>query len=84
MPFFYTPSIYGFAGAFIFWILALISFNNDGALIDTGMWGLLGVAYLLKHLPKFILLRMLNIIALALLAIGLVLFLIEHLPKING
>jgi hypothetical protein len=68
----------------IFWILALISFNNDGALIDTGMWGLLGVAYLLKHLPKFLLLRMLNMIALALLAIGLVLFLIEHLPQISG
>jgi hypothetical protein len=84
MPFFYTPSIYGFAGALIFWILALISFNNDGALIDTAMWGLLGVAYLLKHLPKFILLRMLNMIALALLAIGLVLFLIEHLPQISG
>jgi hypothetical protein len=73
VPFFYTPSIYG-----------LISFNNDGALIDTGMWGLLGVAYLLKHLPKFLLLRMLNMIALALLAIGLVLFLIEHLPQISG
>jgi hypothetical protein len=84
VPFFYTPSIYGFAGALIFWILALISFNNDGALIDTAMWGLLGVAYLLKHLPKFILLRMLNMIALALLAIGLVLFLIEHLPQISG
>ena len=84
MPFFYTPSIYGFVGALIFWILALISFNNDGALIDTAMWGLLGVAYLLKHLPKFIVLRLLNMIALALLAIGLVLFLIEHLPKISG
>jgi len=84
MPFFYTPSIYGFAGALIFWILALISFNNDGALIDTAMWGLLGVAYLLKHLPKFIVLRLLNMIALALLAIGLVLFLIEHLPQISG
>ena len=67
----------------IFWILALISFNNDGALIDTAMWGLLGAAYLLKHLPKFIVLRMLNMVALALLAIGLVLFLIEHLPKIS-
>ncbi len=84
MPFFYTPSVYGFAGALIFWILALISLNNDGALIDTAMWGLLGAAYLLKHLPKFIVLRMLNMVALALLAIGLVLFLIEHLPKING
>jgi hypothetical protein len=84
VPFFYTPSIYGFAGALIFWILALISFNNDGSLIDTAMWGLLGVAYLLKHLPKFIVLRLLNLIALALLAIGLVLFLIEHLPQISG
>lgn len=84
MPFFYTPSVYGFAGALIFWILALISFNNDGALIDTAMWLLLGAAYLLKHLPKFVVLRMLNMVALALLAIGLVLFLIEHLPKISG
>ena len=84
MPFFYTPSVYGFAGALIFWILALISLNNNGALIDTAMWGLLGAAYLLKHLPKFIVLRMLNMVALALLAIGLVLFLIEHLPKISG
>jgi hypothetical protein len=48
------------------------------------MWGLLGAAYLLKHLPKFIVLRMLNMVALALLAIGLVLFLIEHLPKISA
>jgi hypothetical protein len=83
VPFLYTPSVYGFAGALIFWILALISFNNDGALIDTAMWGLLGAGYLLKHLPKFIVLRMLNMVALALLAIGLVLFLIEHLPKIS-
>jgi hypothetical protein len=84
MPFFYTPSVYGFAGALIFWILALTSFNSDGDLIDTAMWGLLGAAYLLKHLPKFLVLRMLNMVALALLAIGMVLFLIEHLPNING
>jgi hypothetical protein len=83
MPFFYTPSVYGFAGALIFWILALISFNGDGEIIDTAMWGLLGAAYLLKHLPKFLVLRMLNMVALALLAIGLVLFLIEHLPKLT-
>ncbi|MBN4064892.1 hypothetical protein JYU04_04060 [Dehalococcoides mccartyi] len=84
MPFFYTPSIYGFAGALIFFILALTSLNNDGKLIHTAMWALLGAAYLLKHLPKFLILRMLNMVALALLAIGLVLFLIEHLPNING
>ena len=84
MPFFYTPSVYGFAGALIFWILALTSFNSDGEFIDTAMWGLLGAAYLLKHLPKFLVLRMLNMVALALLAIGMVLFLIEHLPNIGG
>ena len=28
MPFIYTPSIYGFAGALIFLILALVSFNS--------------------------------------------------------
>ncbi len=82
MPFIYTPSIYGFAGALIFLILALTSFNADGKLIDTAMWGLLGAAYLLKHLPKFLMLRMLNLVALALLAVGMVLFLIEHLPDI--
>lgn len=84
MPFFYTPSVYGFAGALIFLILALISLNNDGSMLDTAMWALLGAAYLLKHLPKFIVLRMLNLVALALLAVGLVLFLIEHLPKISS
>ena len=47
------------------------------------MWGLLGAAFLLKHLPKFLVLRMLNMAALALLAIGLVLFLIEHLPDLG-
>jgi hypothetical protein len=83
MPFFYTPSIYGFAGALIFLILALTSLNNDGEFLDTAMWALLGAAYLLKHLPKFIVLRMLNLVALALLAVGLVLFLIEHLPEIS-
>jgi len=84
MPFFYTPSVYGFAGALIFLILALTSFNSDGKLIDTAMWGLLGAAYLLKHLPKFLVLRMLNMVALALLAVGMILFLIEHLPNISG
>lgn len=83
MPFFYTPSIYGFAGALIFLILALISLNNDGEFLDTAMWALLGAAYLLKHLPKFIVLRMLNLVALALLAVGMVLFLIGHLPELS-
>jgi hypothetical protein len=47
------------------------------------MWGLLAVAFVLKHLPKLLVLKMLNLVALAMLAIGLVLFLIEHLPKLG-
>ena len=47
------------------------------------MWGLLGAAFLLKHLPKFLVLRMLNLVALAMLGAGMALFLIEHLPEIS-
>ena len=83
MPFVYTPSIYGFAGALVFLILALVSLNADEDLLNTAMWGLLGAAFLLKHLPKFLVLSMLNLVALALLAVGMVLFLIEHLPDIG-
>jgi len=82
MPFIYTPSIYGFAGALIFLVLALVSVNAEEWL-NTAMWGLLGAAFLLKHLPKFLVLRMLNLVALALLAVGMVLFLVEHLPEIS-
>ena len=82
MPFIYTPSIYGFAGALIFLILALVSVNGEEWL-NTAMWGLLGAAFLLKHLPKFLVLKVLNLAALALLATGMVLFLIEHLPEVS-
>ena len=81
MPFFYTPSLYGFAGALIFLVLALISLNDEPWL-NTAMWGLLGAAFLLKHLPKLLVLRVLNLVALAMLAIGLILFLIEHVSQI--
>jgi len=81
MPFFYTPSLYGFAGALIFLVLALISLNEEQWL-NTAMWGLLGAAFLLKHLPKLLVLRVLNLVALAMLAIGLILFLIEHISQI--
>jgi len=82
LPFIYTPSLYEFAGALIFLILALISLNAE-EWMDTATWGLLGAAYLLKHVPKFLVFRMLNLVALALLVVGLALFLIEHLPKIS-
>lgn len=84
MPFIYTPSIYGFAGALIFLVLALVSLNAEEVeWLNVAMWGLLGAAFLLKHLPKFLVLRMLNLVALALLAVGMVLFLIEYLPEIS-
>ncbi|MDP6667129.1 MAG: hypothetical protein QF357_06980 [Dehalococcoidia bacterium] len=84
MPFIYTPSIYGFAGAAVFLILALISLNAEEVeWLDVAMWGLLGAAFLLKHLPKLLVLSMLNFVALGLLAVGMVLFLIEHLPEIG-
>jgi predicted CDP-diglyceride synthetase/phosphatidate cytidylyltransferase len=82
LPFIYTPSLYGFAGALIFLILALISLNAE-EWMETATWGLLGAAYLLKHLPKLLVFRMLNLAALALLVLGLALFLIENLPKIS-
>ena len=81
MPFFYTPSLYGFAGALIFLVLALISLNDEQWL-NTAMWGLLGAAFLIKHLPKLLVLRVLNLVALAMLAIGFILFLIEHVSQI--
>ncbi len=85
MPFIYTPSIYGFAGALIFLILALTSYNAaDREWMDVATWGLIGTAFLLKHIPKLILFRMLNFVALALLTVGLVLFLIEHGSEISG
>ena len=85
MPFIYTPSIYGFAGALIFLILALTSYNAaDREWMDVATWGLIGAAFLLKHIPKLILFRMLNFVALALLAVGLVLFLIEYGSEISG
>ncbi len=85
MPFIYTPSIYGFAGALIFLILALTTLQaDDREWLDVATWGLLGAAFLLKHLPKFLVLRMLNMVALALLALGLALFLYQYLPEITG
>ena len=82
MPFIYKPSIYGFAGALIFLILALIAVNSS-EWFNTAIWGLLGAAFLLKHLPKFLVFSVLNLVALALLAVGMVLFLIEHLPEVS-
>jgi len=85
MPFIYTPSIYGFAGALIFLILALTSYNSaDREWMDVATYGLLGAAFLLKHIPKLIVFSMLNFVALGLLAVGLVLFLIQHGSEISG
>ena len=83
MPFIYTPSLYGFAGALVFLILALTSYQAaEREWLRVATWALLGAAFLLKQLPKFLVLRMLNLVALALLALGLLLFLIDRLPDI--
>ncbi|GIT19121.1 MAG: hypothetical protein CM1200mP39_19270 [Dehalococcoidia bacterium] len=83
MPFIYTPSLYGFAGALIFLVLALISLNDEQWL-HTAMWGLLGAAFLLKHLSQATLVfRFLNLVALAMLVVGFILFLIEHISQIT-
>ena len=52
--------------------------------MDVATYGLLGAAFLLKHIPKLIVFRMLNFVALGLLALGLVLFLIQHGSEISG
>jgi hypothetical protein len=84
MPFIYTPSIFGFAGAIIFLVLALVSLTAGPIdWLNTAIWGLLGAAFLLKHLPKFLVLKTLNLVALAMLAVGMVLFLVEFLPNIS-
>ena len=69
MFFLYTPSIYGFASAFIFLILEISSINEDSFLEATG-WMILTMSYIIKHLPKFFVLRFVNLFALVLLIIG--------------
>ena len=82
MPFIYTPSIFGFAGALIFLLLARTAIAAEEWL-DAAAWALLGAAFLLKHLPKFIVFRMLNMVALALLAVGMVLFLVQQFKEVS-
>ena len=82
MPFIYTPSIFGFAGALIFLVLARVSIN-DNQWFDAAVWSLLGAAFLLKHLPKFLVLRVLNPVALALLGVGMAMFLVQQLLDVS-
>ena len=69
MFFLYTPSIYGFVSAFVFLILGVSAINEDSFLEATG-WMILTMSYIIKHLPKFFVLRFVNLFALVLLIIG--------------
>lgn len=53
MPFMYKPSLWGFTAATIFIILAIVEVQ-DRDWIDALMWGLLGVSFAIKYLPKFL------------------------------
>ncbi len=53
MPFIYKPSLWGFAAAAIFIVLAIIELQ-DSSWLDGLMWGLLGFSFAVKYLPKFL------------------------------
>ena len=82
MFFLYTPSIYGFASAFIFLILAISSFNEDSFLKSAG-WMILTMSYIIKHLPKFFILRFVNLFALILLLIGFTIIFYSYSDEIR-
>jgi hypothetical protein len=52
MPFIYKPSLWGFGASAIFLVLMFINIQ-DTHWMDSLMWGLLGVSYLIKYMPKF-------------------------------
>jgi hypothetical protein len=53
MSFIYKPSLWGFTAAAIFIALTIIEVQ-DKSWVDALMWGLLGVSFLIKYMPKFI------------------------------
>ncbi|MBA30951.1 MAG: hypothetical protein CL748_00250 [Chloroflexi bacterium] len=82
MFFLYTPSIYGFASAFLFLILAIAAINEDSWLKASG-WLALSFSYTIKNLPKFFILSFFNLFALILLIIGLLIILYVYSEEIN-
>ena len=82
MFFLYTPSIYGFVSAFVFLILGVSAINEDSWLKASG-WIILSFSYSIKNLPKFFILRFINLFALILLITGLLIILYVYSEEIN-
>ncbi len=77
------PSVYGIGAGLIFLLIAYVDIRSDGLDFSSlSSWTLpisfvvLGVAFIIRHLPKFILLSFINLLAHALAALGVLLFVI--------
>jgi hypothetical protein len=66
-------SLFGLGAAVIFLALTLLAIQ-DTRWMDSVTFGLLGIAFLIRHMPKFLILRILDPYALILLAGGMALF----------
>ncbi|MDA0677385.1 MAG: hypothetical protein O2788_05205 [Chloroflexi bacterium] len=53
MPFIYKPSLWGFGASAIFLVMMFMAIQ-DTRWMDSLMWGLLGISYLIKYMPKFV------------------------------
>ena len=67
------PSVYGLAAAVAFAALSVLAFADDYFLEGTGL-ALLAVAYVIRYLPKFFVLSILNLAAHAAFLAGAALF----------
>ncbi|MEX0761195.1 MAG: hypothetical protein WD208_06640 [Dehalococcoidia bacterium] len=79
---FYKPSLYGLAAAAVFLVLALIAVT-DKHWFEAVAFGLLGSAFLVRHAPKFFVLRVVDPFALLALLIGLALFAYDAFRKLG-
>ena len=84
MPFIYKPSLWGFAAAAIFIVLAIIELQ-DSSWVDGLMWGLLGFSFAVKYLPKFLIFSIPGAMAsFVTLVAGGAMFLVDAADKLNN
>ena len=77
MPFIYTPSLYGFTAAAVFFFLALIA-GDQRDWTDALMWAFFTGAFAMRYMPKFVVFRFLGwITALGLLLPAIILFVVD-------
>jgi len=76
------PSVYGLAAAVAFAALSLLALDADRLLEATGL-ALLAVAYLVRHIPKFVVLGLLNLPAHAAFLVGAALFAYSVADRMN-